>query len=189
MKASIVFLEVLIYTRDINMIKSAKNLSDYEVIIESEYSKQNQVGIDLSVKKIEQILDKAVFVLKDRTVVRPEYFEDVEISIMTIEDKEYKGWLLTPGAYALTFNEKCSIPADGTGFIQSRSSIYRGGTMISSPLWDPGFTTKDNFMGTTMIVTQDIFIEENSRVAQFFLHQSEVPGKLYDGQFQGKTNY
>jgi len=171
------------------MLLTAKTLSKEDIIIESEYSKQNQVGIDLSVQKIERILDKAVFVLKDKTIVRPEYFEEEELATMVINDVEHIGWLLIPGSYALTFNEKCNIPSYATGFIQSRSSIYRGGSFISSPLWDPGFTTKDNFMGTTMIVTQDIFIEKNSRVCQIFLHENYLPEKTYDGQFQGKTNY
>jgi hypothetical protein len=44
-------------------------------------------------------------------------------------------------------------------------------------------------MGTTLFVTKTIFIEKNARVAQFFIHTNETPDSLYDGQFQGKTNY
>jgi dUTP pyrophosphatase len=95
---------------------------------------------------------------------------------------------LTKGAYALTFNEGVKIPATATGFITSRSSIYRGGAKINSPIWDPGFETSE--MGTTLFVESDvIYIEENARVCQFYMISNPVPSQLYNGQFQNKTNY
>ena len=171
------------------MLLNSEKISDF--LFESDYSKRNQVGIDLSVQKIEKITNNTVLVLKDETKVKSEHFKLIEPQEFFISDLEkiITGWRLIPGAYALTFNEKCTLDAYHTGFIQSRSSIYRGGAFISSPLWDPGFTTKDNFMGTTMIVTKDIFIECNARVAQFFIHENHVPTSTYNGQFQGKTNY
>jgi hypothetical protein len=33
------------------------------------------------------------------------------------------------------------------------------------------------------------FIEENARVGQFYMMTNPIPQDLYDGQFQGKTNY
>jgi len=147
------------------------------------YHKVNQVGIDLSVKKIEKIIG-GVMVFQDKTVVNPELF--INIELMNIEGK--KMWRLEKGAYALTFNEGVKIPANSTGFITSRSSIYRGGAKINSPIWDPGFET--DVMGTTMFVeSETIFIEENARVGQFYMITNPIPQELYNGQFQGKTNY
>ena len=149
----------------------------------TDYHKVNQVGIDLSVKKIEKIIG-GVMVFQDKTVVNPELF--INIELMNIEGK--KMWRLEKGAYALTFNEGVKIPADSTGFITSRSSIYRGGAKINSPIWDPGFET--DVMGTTMFVeSETIFIEENARVGQFYMITNPIPQELYNGQFQGKTNY
>ncbi len=165
------------------MLLNSNQISNY--LIESEFSKRNQVGIDLSVSKIEEILDLAVTVFKNETSVNKSRFKEVHLH----ETENFIGWVLPPGTYALTFNEKVNIPSSVTGFILSRSSIYRGGSFICSPIWDPGFTTGDNFMGTTMIVTKAIRIEKDARVAQFFMHDNYFPGETYSGQFQGKTNY
>lgn len=149
----------------------------------SNYHKINQVGVDLSVQKVERITG-GVMVLQDKTVVNPEYFHEVKLS--EIDGK--KMWRLEKGVYALTFNEGVEIPANATGFITSRSSIYRGGAKINSPIWDPGFAT--DVMGTTMFVMSEvIFIEENARVGQFYMVTNPTPEELYNGQFQGVTNY
>jgi len=159
-------------------------------LVESEFSKRNQVGIDLSVSKIEQIKGR-VQVLKDKTVVNPDMFHTVEPWEVYLgpTSQSIKGWELEPGAYAVTFNEKITIPENATAFIISRSSIYRGGAKINSPIWDPGFTTGDNFMGTTLIVVAPIVIEQNARICQLYMIENYTPKELYNGQFQGKTNY
>jgi dUTP pyrophosphatase len=149
----------------------------------TDYHKVNQVGIDLSVKKIEKIIG-GVLVFQEKTVVDSSLF--IEIPLTSIEGRQM--WRLERGAYALTFNEGVSIPSHATGFITSRSSIYRGGAHINSPMWDPGFMTRE--MGTTlMLEAETIFIEENARVCQFYMLTNPIPQDLYDGQFQGKTNY
>ena len=91
------------------------------------------------------------------------------------------------GTYSLTFNEGVEIPEGTTGFILQRSSIYRMGNTICSPVWDPGFKTEQ--MGTTLIVNNTFFLEKNARIAQFFLHQNMPVDELYDGQWQDKINY
>lgn len=153
------------------------------LVLKTDYHKVNQVGVDLSVCKVEIILG-GVMVYKEKTKVLPENFAN--IPLMNIEGR--KMWRLTRGAYALTFNEGVKIPATATGFITSRSSIYRGGAKINSPIWDPGFETDQ--MGTTLFVLSDtIFIEENARVCQFYMIDNPFPKELYNGQFQGVANY
>jgi hypothetical protein len=45
-------------------------------------------------------------------------------------------------------------------------------------------------MGTTMFVETDmILIEQNARVGQFYMINNPIPDELYNGQFQGVTNY
>jgi deoxycytidine triphosphate deaminase len=165
------------------MLLSGKNIEQH--LTTSEFSKTNQVGIDLSVKKIEKIF-KGGQVLKDRTVISSEnYYE-----LLPSENKEGRmTWKLIEGAYALTFNEKVTIPPNYTGFILHRSSIMRSGGMIVSAIWDPGFTTGDNDMGTTLFVHVPIEIEKDARVAQFYMMSNETVDELYNGQFQNKTNY
>jgi len=164
------------------MLKTGKEIEEKYLKTNSNFHKVNQVGIDLSVNKIE-LINGMIMVLKDKTVVKPEMFQEVD----TIEIDGKIGWRLSPGAYALTFNEGIRIPSNVTGFIQSRSSIYRGGAIISSPVWDPGFECES--MGTTLLVNNIIFIEKNARVCQLFFHENHEPHELYNGQFQNKTNY
>ena len=65
--------------------------------------------------------------------------------------------------------------------VRQRSSLLRNGAIIASSIFDPGFKT-DN-IGTVMIVTKDIFIEKDARIAQMYFHENSE-GELYDGQFQ-----
>jgi deoxycytidine triphosphate deaminase len=94
--------------------------------------------------------------------------------------------MLEPGTYAITFNEGCKIPSNAAAFIIHRSSLYRTGTSIVSPVWDPGFETQQ--MGTVMIVNVKLIVERNARVAQMIVHTTAGEADLYDGQWQGGTN-
>lgn len=160
------------------MILNSSEIKEKNIIVSSEFTKYNQTGVDLSVRKIYKILG-GMKVLKDKTDANALIYKEVIISSNDM-------YHLTQGAYALEFHEGCNIPADVTGKITTRSSLYRGGSVINSPLWDPGFKTE--IMGTTLIVNAPITIEANSRVAQMFFWKGEVPEQLYDGQWQNKTN-
>ena len=92
-----------------------------------------------------------------------------------------KGWLLYDGVYDITFNEGCKIPENRVAFIKQRSSLYRNGAIINSPVFDPGFETAN--MGTILYVHETIFIEENARVAQIYFHECNG-AELYNGQWQ-----
>jgi deoxycytidine triphosphate deaminase len=92
------------------------------------------------------------------------------------------GWLLYEGVYDITFNEGCNIPDNRVAFIKQRSSLYRNGAIINSPVFDPGFKTKN--VGTLLYVHETIFIEQDARVAQIYFHEC-VSAEMYDGQWQG----
>ena len=68
--------------------------------------------------------------------------------------------------------------------IRQRSSLLRNGAIIASSIFDPGFETEN--MGTIMIVTATIFIEQDARVGQMYFHKcdSVAEDNLYQGQFQ-----
>ena len=154
-----------------------------EAIIESEFSQLTQIGIDLSVCKVEKII-RGGRVLKSGTEIDPSNYREIPLAI---DGYGVAGWNLIRGTYSLEFNEGVEIPEGSTGFILQRSSLYRMGNTICSPVWDPGFKTEK--MGTTLIVNNAMFIEENARVAQFFLHENVPVRELYNGQWQDKTNY
>lgn len=164
------------------MLLTAKQILDQGIVIPSEYSKPAQVGIDLSLASVHKCLVGSV-VYQDKTHIDPTGFEEVKADLV-IDGKEC--WVVDPGTYAITFNEGCKIPANAAGFIIHRSSLYRTGTSITSPVWDPGFETEK--MGTVMIVNVRLIVEKNARVAQMFIHTTDEAAELYQGQFQGGTN-
>jgi len=158
------------------------------LILEHSKGKPAQVGYDLSLKAVNKVgynpqidpetlnkTGKIGKVLVDKT----ELTDYTPVEKMNVDGR--KGWLLYEGTYDITFNEGCKIPANRVAFIKQRSSMWRNGTLINSPVFDPGFET-DN-MGTIMLVTETIFIEENARVAQIYFHECN-PAEKYDGQWQ-----
>ena len=155
-------------------------------VIESQFSKRAQIGIDLSVCKIE-LIDVGSIVYKDKTHIDPLGYS--EMTLTNIDGK--KCWVLSKGVYAVTFNEGIKVPADCAAKITHRSSLFRTGTIIESPWFDPGFYC--NQINTTMVVTNKIIIEENARIAQIAFWRLEEVGEQYGGegsQWQGlSTSY
>lgn len=155
-----------------------------EGLLKLEHSKGKpaQVGFDLTVKQVNKVGNRGVDVpkigkvLKDKT----ELTNYTPHGIMNLDG--VTGWLLHEGVYDLTFNEGCKIPANRVAFIKQRSSLYRNGAIINSPVFDPGFET--DHMGTLLYVHATIFIEQDARVAQIYFHECES-AELYNGQWQG----
>jgi len=164
---------------------SAKQILD-EGLLKLEHSKgqKSQVGYDLTLKQVNEIGVKSNHtsplrigkVLKDKT----ELTNYSPYGLINLDGAH--GWLLYEGVYDITFNEGCKLPANRVAFIKQRSSLYRNGTIINSPVFDPGFETE--FMGTLMYVHKTIFIEENARVAQIYFHECQS-AEMYNGQWQG----
>jgi len=158
------------------MLLNSNQISNY--IKESDFSKRAQIGIDLSVCKIEQI-NVGSTVRRDKTEIDPAGY--VEVPLINVDDVEL--WILEKGIYSVTFNEGINVPNDCAAKITHRSSLYRTGTIIESPWWDPGFYCDQ--MNTTMIVNSNIIIEKNARVAQIAFWRVEEVGETYNGQWQG----
>ena len=165
------------------MLNAQKILQEGLLKLENSYGKPAQVGYDLSLKQVNRIGNKGVNdpkigrVLKDKT----ELSSYTPQGLMNLDG--VTGWLLYAGAYDITFNEGCKIPANRVGLIRQRSSLLRNGTVLHSSVFDPGFETE--FMGTVMVVNETIFIEENARVAQIYFHECEpvTDDNLYSGQW------
>jgi len=154
--------------------------------LDNSKGKPAQVGFDLSLKAVNKVGNriggnmfkegKIGKVLRDKT----ELTTYTPVDVINLDGNE--GWLLHEGTYDITFNEGCRIPDNRVAFIKQRSSLWRNGTLINSPVFDPGFET-DN-MGTIMMVTEPIFIEKDARVAQIYFHEC-ISAEKYDGQWQG----
>ena len=168
---------------------NAQQIIDEELLkLEHTKGKPAQVGYDLSLKAVQRVgtsMSNSPYnvsrdgrigkVLKDKTELT------VYTLIETINLDGVEGWLLYQGVYDITFWEGCKIPSNRTAFIKQRSSLYRNGAIINSPVFDPGFET-DN-MGTLLYVHETIFIEKDARVAQIYFHECNG-AELYNGQWQ-----
>lgn len=167
------------------MLNVKQILDEGLLLLENTKGKPAQVGYDITIKAVNKIGTKVggnLFtegrvgkVLKDKTVLTTYTLVDEK----TVDGA--LGWLLYEGVYDITFNEGCKIPDNRVAFIKQRSSLYRNGAIINSPVFDPGFETEN--MGTLLYVHETIFIEKDARVAQIYFHECE-PAEKYDGQWQ-----
>jgi deoxycytidine triphosphate deaminase len=158
------------------------------LLLEHTKGKPAQVGYDLSLKAVQKIGNKiggGVYNLSRGSKIGKVLKNKTELTTYTSLDTIMldgdEGWLLHEGVYDITFNEGCKIPDNRVAFIKQRSSLYRNGAIINSPVFDPGFETE--FMGTLVYVYETIFIEKDARVAQIYFHECESAEK-YDGQWQ-----
>ena len=167
------------------MLNVKQILDEGLLLLENAKGKPAQVGYDITIKAVNKIGTKVggnLFtegrigkVLKDKTVLT------TYTAVDTKQVDGAEGWLLYEGVYDITFNEGCKIPDNRVAFIKQRSSLYRNGAIINSPVFDPGFETEN--MGTLLYVHEAIFIEKDARVAQIYFHECE-PAEKYDGQWQ-----
>lgn len=167
------------------MLNVKQILDEGLLLLENAKGKPAQVGYDVTIKAVNKIGTKVggnLFtegrigkVLKDKTILTTYTLVDTK----QVDGAE--GWLLYEGVYDITFNEGCKIPDNRVAFIKQRSSLYRNGAIINSPVFDPGFETEN--MGTLLYVHEAIFIEKDARVAQIYFHECD-PAEKYDGQWQ-----
>jgi deoxycytidine triphosphate deaminase len=162
------------------MLNAQEILNEGLLKLENTQGKPAQVGYDLSLKSVQVVGaysdgDKIGKVLKDKTELTT--YKPIE----TIQLDGNTGWLLYRGVYDITFNEGCEIPDNRVAFIKQRSSLYRNGAIINSPVFDPGFKTEN--MGTLLYVFEMIFIEKDARVAQIYFHECDS-AEMYNGQWQ-----
>jgi deoxycytidine triphosphate deaminase len=160
------------------MLNSKQIIEESLLKLDNTKGKPSQVGYDLSIQSIQKVVSstKMGFILRDKTILA--HYEPLQPTQLD----GYNGWILYQGVYDITFHEGCKIPADRTAFIKQRSSLYRNGAIINSPVFDPGFETQH--MGSLMYVHETVFIEQDARVAQIYFHPSTTTDNLYSGQFQ-----
>ena len=167
------------------MLNAKQIIDEGLLLLEHTHGKPAQVGYDLSLKAVQKVGFPSINsyeanykigkVLKDKTELT------TYIPFESIKLDGAEGWLLYSGVYDITFNEGCKIPDNRVAFIKQRSSLYRNGAIINSPVFDPGFETQ--YMGTLLYVHETIFIEKDARVAQIYFHECNG-AELYNGQWQ-----
>lgn len=168
------------------MLNAEQILEQGLLKLENTKGKPAQVGYDITLKSVNKIGNRIggnTFtdgqigrVLKDKTILT------TYTPVDTIRLDGVEGWLLYEGVYDITFHEGCKLPNNRVAFIKQRSSLYRNGAIINSPVFDPGFETEN--MGTLLYVHETIFIEQDARVAQIYFHECDA-AEEYNGQWQG----
>ena len=157
------------------------------LLLETTQGKPAQVGYDLSLKAVQKIGNKigGAYNLSNNSKIGKVLKDKTELTTYTplesINLDGVNGWLLYEGVYDITFHEGCKITDNRVAFIKQRSSLYRNGAIINSPVFDPGFETQN--MGTLLYVYETIFIEKDARVAQIYFHECNTAEK-YNGQWQ-----
>ena len=171
------------------MLNAKQILGEGLLKLDNAKGKPAQVGFDITLKAVNKVgynpqidpetlekTGKIGKVLKEKT----ELADYTPVEKLNVDGR--LGWLLYEGTYDITFNEGCKIPDNRVAFIKQRSSLYRNGAIINSPVFDPGFETE--FMGTLLYVHEPLFIEKDARVAQIYFHECNG-AELYNGQWQG----
>jgi len=155
-----------------------------KIIDSAGYAKKAQVGVDLSLDRVERMTSGAT--LKANSKVDLPTYEEVIPEV--IDDAEY--FVLEPGVYIIEFDQGLKkLDANEWGFIVQRSSLNRCGVRISSSIWDPGFETDK--MGTTLIVSNPIKIARHARIGQMLIFENDPvdSDNLYSGRWQGLANH
>lgn len=145
-----------------------------------------QVGIDLHVVSIDKVFNMGggyIPKVGKTTLAKTEPLP-LEVIIDPKTNTAGEGWSLTPGVYEVGFSEGCNFSKFDKGEIRHRSSIYRNGVELVSPIWDPGFHC--DHMGTFIIVNVPVKIEKGARLGQMVVERTLFPAKPYNGQYQGK---
>ena len=163
------------------MLNSNQIIEEGLLKLDEAKGKPAQVGFDVTLKAVNKIGLLETGAGNIGKVLRSKTELTTYTPVDTLKLDEVEGWLLYPGTYDVTFWEGCKIPNNRVAFIKQRSSLWRNGALINSPVFDPGFQTDS--MGTIMLVTETIFIEKDARVAQIYFHECE-PAEEYNGQWQ-----
>lgn len=96
-------------------------------------------------------------------------------------DGEY---ILYPGKfYEVVSNIEVTVPADAAGLIIARSSMLRCGVLVTSGVYDSGYSGKVTlFMYPTTCLTA---LAKDERIGQLLIFTAQAY-QLYSGMFQGK---
>lgn len=157
---------------------TGKQIIERNIIIGAAEEGIQQQGVDLRVKEIRQVSEKASgYIPKQGKSIIPTTFP-----IDLYDDKSY---VLKPGYYEVEFEEGCDIPRNSTLHIKTRSSLVRCGSQCYSGQFDGGFKT-DN-IGCFLHVILPISIDKGARIAQALVYKSYPvdDDHMYNGQWQG----
>jgi len=95
-------------------------------------------------------------------------------------------WILKPGAYMISLNEKINMPLDLMGDSMYRSSLMRCGVFTGLGRWDPGYSG----VGVSLLVVHNpngFWLSKNARICQVKFTRVEGVDSGYNGQYQNEN--
>ena len=144
----------------------------------SEEKQVQQNGIDLTVNSIFTVENDEPCILTEKERKRP-----INNKLEKTEYNWEKGWMLKAWKiYDVLFNEDIKIPWDASWMIMQRSSLNRMWCFITTGWWDSWF---ENKVWGIIRPSLDIFIGENTRLAQFIAFKSDS-ASMYDWIYKKK---
>jgi len=157
---------------------TGKQIIEQKIITDACEAGLQQQGVDLRVKEIRQVSEKASGYI-------PEQGKSIIPTTFPIDLYDDKSYVLKPGYYEVEFIEGCNVPNNTTLHIKTRSSLVRCGSQCFSGQFDGGFHT-DN-MGCFLHVILPISIDKGARIAQALVFESYPvdDDHMYNGQWQG----
>lgn len=157
---------------------TGKQIIEQKIITGACEAGLQQQGVDLRVKEIRQVSEKASGYI-------PEQGKSIVPTTFPIDLYDDKSYVLKPGYYEVEFIEGCNVPNNTTLHIKTRSSLVRCGSQCFSGQFDGGFHT-DN-MGCFLHVILPISIDKGARIAQALVFESYPvdDDHMYNGQWQG----
>lgn len=136
------------------------------------------IGIDLTVRSIENFNSSGTIDFDNSNRMLPRMSESGKINNI---------WILSPGAYLVTFNEIINVPSDCMGIARTRSSLLRMGATLETSVWDPGYQGRSQSM-LVVYNTAGIKVHQNAKLVQIVFMKTEDTAKsLYSGVYQNEN--
>lgn len=131
-----------------------------------------QISYDLTLFRVYEIQDGGS--IKNGKTILPKYLlKKPRNDVYSLEAHK---------TYSFDFCEKVQMPSNMYGMIYPRSSSNRIGVLITSGIYDPGFT---NRVGAIARVTQNVELKKFDRVATLLISWADSASE-YNGQYQGE---
>lgn len=154
-----------------------------------QFGKKAQVGIDLSITNIRQIIGGKICQNGSKEI---EEYQEVESYDILKNDKgeKIKTWILKPGCvYSLTFEQSIKLDKKHCGRVINKSTLLRLGCIITSGVYDPGFQSSDKGCGATLFCFNNVEIEFGSKLAQLVVAECEdSESYAKTGSYQGNKD-
>jgi dUTP pyrophosphatase len=150
-------------------------------LIENYVNLQDQLqpnGFDLTLKE--------VLLIQTAGQIGVDNFQRVVSQLLPMAYDSQDFLSLTPGAYAITFNEIVNLPKNVMALGAPRSSLLRCGITVQNAVWDAGYHGRSQAL---LVVHNPLGfrVQRNARVDQLVF--IEMPGETeaYKGIYQGEN--